>query len=89
MRLLDINLAERALGPGKILFHHVKDLGLLDALHAKYGYYFIGPRNRRREISDRRDKNLDGREGDILPEQSVKKAIRLQGIRSHGGKHVP
>jgi hypothetical protein len=65
MRLLNVNLAERTLGPGKILFHHVKDLGLLDALHAKYGYDFIGPYNRRREITDRRDKNLDGREGNI------------------------
>ena len=36
MRLLDVNLAERTLGPGKILFHHVKYLGLLDALHAEY-----------------------------------------------------
>jgi len=76
MRLLNVNLSERTLGSGKILFHHVKDLGLLDTLHAKYGYDFIGPYNRRREITDRRDKNLDGREGDILPEQRVKQAIR-------------
>ena len=89
MRLLDVNLAERPLGPGKILFHHVKDLGFLDALGAKYLYYFIGPHDRGCEISDRRDENLDGREGDILPEQRVKQAIRLQRIRSHGGKHVP